>query len=70
MKTFKNGKKLEIKFDRKCKNAKHRCHQQVYHKLRNGEGGYSVLVSYQSFLSNLFSLAPPSIIFLYKLHTK
>ena len=34
-------------------------------------GGYSVLVNYQSFLSNLFSLAPPPpIIFLYKLYTK
>ena len=34
-----------------------------------GGGGYPVLVSYQSFLSNLFSLAPtqPPIIFLYKL---
>ena len=32
-------------------------------------GGYSVLVNYQSFLSNLFSLAPP-IIFLNKLYTK
>ena len=32
-------------------------------------GGYSVLVNYQSFLSNLFSLAPP-IIFLYKLYAK
>ena len=28
-----------------------------YYKLRNG-GGYSVFVNYQSFLSNLFSLAP------------
>ena len=34
-----------------------------------GKGGYSVLVNYQSFLSNLFSLAPPNI-FLYKLRTK
>ena len=29
-------------------------------------GGYSVLVNYQSLLSNMFSLAPP-IIFLYKI---
>ena len=35
-----------------------------------GGGGYSVLVNYQSFLSNLFSLAPPPIIFAYKLYTK
>ena len=38
-----------------------------------GGGGYSVLVNYQSFLSNLFSLAPSPprpIIFLYKLYTK
>ena len=38
MKTLKNIKKLAIKFDRKCKNAKHRCHQQIYYKLRNREG--------------------------------
>ena len=31
-----------------------------------GAGDYPVLFNYQSFLSNLFSLAPP-IIFLYKL---
>ena len=50
-----------------CKNAK-----QIYYKLKNrgGGGGYSVLVNYQPFLSNLFSLAPPTIIFLYKLYTK
>ena len=38
MKTLKNGKKQAIKFDRKCKNAKHRCHQQTYYKLRNVAG--------------------------------
>ena len=39
MKTLKNGKKYEIKFDRKSKNAKHRCHQQIYYKLRDrGKG--------------------------------
>ena len=27
------------------------------------EGGYLVLVNYQSFLSNLFSLAPPQLFF-------
>ena len=64
MKTLKNVKKYAIKFDRKCKNAKHRCHQQIYYKLRHGGGGgYSVLVKYQ-FLSNFFSLATPPIIFL------
>ena len=63
MKTLKNGKKQAIKFDRKHKNAKHRCHQQIYYKLRNRGGGYSVLVNYQSFLSNLFSLAPPQLFF-------
>ena len=33
------------------------------------EGGYSVLVNYQSLPSNIFSLAPPPppIIFLYKI---
>ena len=62
MKTLKNGQKYAIEFDRKSKNAKHRCHQQIYNKLKNrGGGGYSVLVNYQSFLSNLFSLAPPQL---------
>ena len=28
-----------MKFDRKCKNAKHRCHQQKYYKLKNKGGG-------------------------------
>ena len=73
MKTLKNGQKYAIKFDRKCKNVKHRCHQQIYNKLRNrGGGGYLVLVNYQ-FISNFFSLAPPPpppITFLYKLYTK
>ena len=71
MKTLINGKKQAIKFDRKCKNAEHRWDQQIYYKLRNrgGGGGCSVFVNYQSFLSNLFSLAPPPIIFLYKLYT-
>ena len=33
-----------------------------------GKGGYSVLVNYQSLLSNIFPLAsPPPIIFLYKI---
>ena len=41
------------------KNAKHRGHQQIYYKLiYRGGGGCSVLVNYESFLSNLFSLAP------------
>ena len=31
--------KKAIKFDRKCKNVKHRCHQQIYYKLRNRGGG-------------------------------
>ena len=45
MKTSKNRQKYAIKFDRKCKNAKHRCHQRIYYKLRNSRGvGYSVLL--------------------------
>ena len=50
-----------MKVDCKGKNARHSCHQQnIYYKLRNrGGGGHSVLVNYQSFLSNIFSLAPP-----------
>ena len=38
MKALKKGQKYAIKFDRKCKNAKHRCHQQIYYKLRNRGG--------------------------------
>ena len=38
MKTLKNGQKQAIKFDRYCKNAKHRFHQQAYNKLKNREG--------------------------------
>ena len=38
--------------------------------LEIGGGSYSVLVNYQSFLSNLFSLATPPIIFFYKLYMK
>ena len=37
--------------------------------IRGGYKQYSVLVNYQSFLSNIFSLALP-ILFLYKLWTK
>ena len=42
MKTLKNRQKYAIKFDRKCKNAKHSCHQQIYNKLRNGGGGGAI----------------------------
>ena len=38
MKTLKNGQKQAIKFDRYCKNAKHRFHLQTYYKLRNRDG--------------------------------
>ena len=47
MKTLKNGQKQAIKFDRYCKNAKHRFHQRTYYYLEVG-GGYLVLVNYQS----------------------
>ena len=52
--------KYAIKFDCKSKNAKHRCHQQIYYKLRNkvGGGGLYSTVNYL-FLSKFFSLAPP-----------
>ena len=36
----------------------------------NKVGGYSVLVNYQSLLSNIFPLAPHPIIFLCKIQTK
>ena len=42
MKNLKNGQKYAIKF------------QQIYSKLSNGGGGYSVLLNYQSFLSKFF----------------
>ena len=45
MKTLKNGQNYAIKFDHKGENAKHSCQQQIYYKLRNGGGGYSVLVN-------------------------
>ena len=32
-----------------------------------GEGGYSVVVDYQSHLSNIFPLALPNYFFLYKI---
>ena len=36
-----------------------------------GEGGYSVLVNYQSLLSNIFPISLPNyFIFLYKIQTK
>ena len=64
------GQKQAITFDRYCKNAKHRFHQQTYsyYKLRNGgvEWGYLVVINYQSLVSNFFPLAPPPFIFLYK----
>ena len=42
MKPLINGKKQAIKFDRKCKNAEHRCHQQIYYKVRNRRGGGAI----------------------------
>ena len=71
MKTSKNAPKYAIKFDRKCKNAKHRFYQQIYYKLRiKGEGGYTVLVNYPSLLSNIFPLAPQLFFFInYKRNT-
>ena len=43
----------------------------INYGIEGGEWGYLVLVNYQSFLSNFFSLSPsPAIIFLYKLYTK
>ena len=39
-------------------------------KKRGGGGGYTVLVNYQSLLSNIFPLAPTPIIFLYQIQTK
>ena len=42
----------------------------IINSKRRGKGGYSVLVNYPSLLSNIFPLAPPPIIFLYKIQTK
>ena len=67
MKTLKNAQKQTIKFDRQRKNAKNRFYQQMYYKLRNKEReGYSVLVNYQSLLSNIFPLASLLLYFFIK----
>ena len=58
MKTLKNGQKYAIKFDRKCKNAKHRCHQQIYYKLRNKGGLFSITELPIISLKSLFISAP------------
>ena len=45
MKTLKNGKKIAIKFDRKCKNAKllnKGVINEIYYKLRNRGGLFSI----------------------------
>ena len=44
MKTLKNTQKQTIKFDRWCKNTKHRFYLQIYYKLKNNErrGQFSV----------------------------
>ena len=55
-------KNKQSNFIANAENAKHKFYQQIYYKLRNkgeGGGGYSVLVNYPSFLSNIFPLAPP-----------
>ena len=42
----------------------------IYSEIRGGGGGrelFSLLVTYQSLLVNIFSLAPPKIIFLCKI---
>ena len=36
-------------------------------ELKEGGGGYSVLLNYQSLISNIFPLAPPPITFLNKI---
>ena len=41
-KYFEKWSKIAIKFDRKCKIAKHRCHQQTYYKLRNRGGQFRI----------------------------
>ena len=66
IKTLKNAEKQTLKFDRQCKNAKHRLYQQIYYKLRNKGDGYLVLVNYQSLPSNIFPLAPPQLFFFTK----
>ena len=55
----------------KCPETNNQCKSSKYRFIINSEkktggGGYSVLVNYQSLLSNMFPLAP-SIIFLYKI---
>ena len=60
MKTLKNGKKLAIKFDRKCKNAEHRYHQQIYYKPRNG-GAIQYLLIIDHFSQISFHKPPPQL---------
>ena len=64
MKLRKNAQKYAIKFDRWCKNAKHRFNNK--YTMNSGiRGGYSVLVNYQSLLSNIFPLSPPPHLFFF-----
>ena len=63
MKILKNGQKYAIKFDRKCKNAKHRCHQQLYYKLSTGGGGLLSTSLLTISLKFLFISSPPQLFF-------
>ena len=59
------AKKFAIKFDCLFKHSEHRFYQKVFYKLKNSMGVLiwnSVLVSYESLLSNLFLLAPSLLI--------
>ena len=68
MKTLKNAQKQTIKFDPSVKtpNIGFINKYIINSGIRGRGGGYSVLVNYQSLLSNIFPLAPP-MIFLYKI---
>ena len=65
-KKMKNGQKLVLIFDRLLKNASLRYLSSKIYNLRNKEGGHSVLVNYQSLISNFLPLAPLIISFLIK----
>ena len=57
------AKKQAIKFDRYCKNAKHRFHQQTYYKLRNGRGAIQYYIITIHLPQKFFSLVPSQLFF-------
>ena len=63
MKTLKNGKNKQLNLIASVEMLNIGVINKYTINYEIGGGGYSVLVNYQSFLSNLFSLAPPQLFF-------